>query len=239
MDLEGRLLWGYDPDAKLYRPIAVDEEGRQLFTAGDSFLDLPDTPSSYSGQGGKVVAVHSGESALEFIEAGSSGWELLADEDLSSPATSVSWTGLDLDAARIYDIYLAISEGASGSTTYSIYFNNDTTAANYWCRKLQAKWSGSAEQVLTARYNAAYLFALDPGKTGVISLGVMRETGTGYPYWLVKSGFRQSTTRTDGVDILYFAGVSPAAGNVTRIDITASNADGIGAGSKLRLFTVA
>jgi hypothetical protein len=37
-----------------------------------SFLDLSDTPSSYSGQAGKVVAVNDDEDALEFIEQGGS-----------------------------------------------------------------------------------------------------------------------------------------------------------------------
>jgi hypothetical protein len=33
------------------------------------FTDLTDTPASYSGAGGKIVAVNSGASALEFIDA--------------------------------------------------------------------------------------------------------------------------------------------------------------------------
>jgi hypothetical protein len=38
-----------------------------------SFLGLSDTPSSYTDQAGKVVAVNAGENALEFIEAGGGG----------------------------------------------------------------------------------------------------------------------------------------------------------------------
>lgn len=37
------------------------------------FTDLRDTPSSYTGQTGKIVAVNTGEDALEFIEVPSSG----------------------------------------------------------------------------------------------------------------------------------------------------------------------
>jgi len=38
-----------------------------------SFLNLSDTPSSYSGKGGQVVAVNAGATALEFIELAGSG----------------------------------------------------------------------------------------------------------------------------------------------------------------------
>lgn len=41
------------------------------------FINLTDTPSTYSGQGGKVVAVNSGATALEFISGGTG--DLLAD----------------------------------------------------------------------------------------------------------------------------------------------------------------
>lgn len=38
-------------------------------SGADAFLDLTDAPSSFSGAGGKVVAVNSGATALEFIDA--------------------------------------------------------------------------------------------------------------------------------------------------------------------------
>ncbi len=41
-----------------------------IANAVDDFLDLSDTPGSYSGQGGKAVLVNVGENALEFGEAG-------------------------------------------------------------------------------------------------------------------------------------------------------------------------
>ena len=45
-------------------------ENESLFNA---FTDLVDTPSSYAGQGGKVVAVKSDASGLEFITGGGGG----------------------------------------------------------------------------------------------------------------------------------------------------------------------
>lgn len=42
-------------------------------SGGGAFTDLSDAPSSYSGAGGKVVAVNSGATALEFIDPPSGG----------------------------------------------------------------------------------------------------------------------------------------------------------------------
>jgi hypothetical protein len=40
-----------------------------LSSAVEAFTDLPDAPSSYSGQGGKLLAVNSGATAVEFVAA--------------------------------------------------------------------------------------------------------------------------------------------------------------------------
>ncbi|MFA5567616.1 MAG: hypothetical protein WC972_03110 [Trueperaceae bacterium] len=50
----------------------------QVFPASgggaSAFTDLADTPSSYAGQGGKLVAVNAGATALEFVTGGSTAW---------------------------------------------------------------------------------------------------------------------------------------------------------------------
>lgn len=38
-----------------------------LSSTVEAFTDLPDAPSSYSGEGGKLLAVNSGETAVEFV----------------------------------------------------------------------------------------------------------------------------------------------------------------------------
>jgi hypothetical protein len=74
-----------------------------------TFLSLTDTPASYSGAGGKIVAVNSGASALEFIDAPSGGGDdekvkYNADDDSSGYLAEkvVSGTGI------------ALAEGTSG-----------------------------------------------------------------------------------------------------------------------------
>lgn len=60
-----------------------------------NFTDLSDTPSSYSGQGGKFVAVNSAANALEFVStpsssSGSFDYGLIAD----ATSTSEDYGGL-------------------------------------------------------------------------------------------------------------------------------------------------
>jgi hypothetical protein len=51
----------------------ISELAGMLPPSSDTFLELTDTPDSYAGQAGKIVAVNPGESALEFIPASASG----------------------------------------------------------------------------------------------------------------------------------------------------------------------
>jgi len=52
----------YLKDFHYYTQQEVDD----LLAAQDEFVELTDTPASYAGEGGKVVNVNSGETALEF-----------------------------------------------------------------------------------------------------------------------------------------------------------------------------
>jgi len=59
-------------DGKVWQPLKLNNIDGQV--SGDqitdfSFLDLDDTPDSYLGQAGKVVAVNALETALEFVDA--------------------------------------------------------------------------------------------------------------------------------------------------------------------------
>jgi hypothetical protein len=57
------------------------------------FTALTDTPSSYTGQGGKVVSVNTGGTALEFTTAGSGSGDLTAVQVSGSILTVASGTG--------------------------------------------------------------------------------------------------------------------------------------------------
>lgn len=73
-----------DSPASYYVLVSVGPTVFQEFssTLTDSFLELTDTPSSYSGEGTKVVSVNAGETALEFtVNAGG---------DVFGPGTSTN-----------------------------------------------------------------------------------------------------------------------------------------------------
>lgn len=54
------------------KAIIIDEDG-SFKEVGLTFISLTDTPNSYTGAGGKIVAVKSSVDGLEFIDAPSGG----------------------------------------------------------------------------------------------------------------------------------------------------------------------
>lgn len=98
------------------------------------FTDLVDTPSSYSGQSGKVVSVKSTEDELEFTSVS-------GDVVGPSSATDDSIATFDTTTGKlIKDSGLIISDGKiyqSGYATSYIKFNNGTIEI----------WAGGVKQV--------------------------------------------------------------------------------------------
>jgi hypothetical protein len=83
------------------------------------FIQLTDTPDSYVGEAGKVVAVKGDETGVEFIEAGGGGFE--CDDLLACPA----FTNLQAQVANI----AAYIVDASGESFPPINFG---ILYNYW-----------------------------------------------------------------------------------------------------------
>lgn len=107
---------------------------RQLITealaanpSSSTFLDLTDTPSAYTGQAGKVVAVNGTEDGLEFISAtgvgtvtsvavsGSDGIEV----DSGSPITAAGTIALGLNKATTLT-FLNVADGAQVNAIDSV-----------------------------------------------------------------------------------------------------------------------
>ncbi len=90
--------------------INVTEDGQNIVVSGgdgaSAFIDLTDVPSSYSGQGKKLVAVASAENALEFIKA----------FELASLTDDHDWTGVT--CAGVAGEVLAFGE--------TVYYSADT-----------------------------------------------------------------------------------------------------------------
>lgn len=116
--------------------------------AGD-FLDLTDTPASYSGQASKLVAVNAGATGLEFVAPsnGASYNALLPvpvySETLSSADTFD--TGSNGIPANGRDLELTLSVRGAASepmVILNIYLNGDTTVTNY--RRIRVGGNGTA-----------------------------------------------------------------------------------------------
>jgi hypothetical protein len=59
-------------------------------SGAENFVDLLDVPSSYSGQAGKVPAVNSGETALEFVDQASKTFTVMASDQGTDITTGTS-----------------------------------------------------------------------------------------------------------------------------------------------------
>lgn len=112
-------------------------QGPQGEAGSSSFTGLSDTPSSYSGSGSKLVAVNSGATALEFVDApattvpgqsgGSNGnvvrwsssntWTAAANTD-----TIAQLTGLLFRQGGEYYASGSLVTGLSGLTAGSVYY---------------------------------------------------------------------------------------------------------------------
>jgi hypothetical protein len=101
----GASLIGIEDPSGYFIGTNVEDVFAELygFIGDTTFIDLTDTPNTYSGQSGKVVAVKSSEDSLEFISV--SGGGASAFIDLSDvPATYEGQSGK----------YLAVNESEDG-----------------------------------------------------------------------------------------------------------------------------
>lgn len=101
------------------------------FAAASTFLDLSDAPSSYSGEQGKLVAVNSGETALEFIDPATVGTTDFTGLDdtpgsysgqagqtlkVNAGETALEFTALTADAQNL-PIVVAVGDETTTLTT--------------------------------------------------------------------------------------------------------------------------
>ena len=192
-----------------------------------TFLGLTDTPASFSGKAGQVPKVNSGENALDFDPR---GFTLLAEEEVTGSATTtITITGLDLDSSKMFILCFSF-KGANSATTGYVYYNNDTTNANYDQQSLQvngttvsgARFTGPGLPATAANgrcYAIAFIMR-DPDGYVRLNALTIREEGTSVK--LVNKVFVWATTN-----------------NVTRIDLTANQTNGLAVGTKVLLFGVA
>jgi len=158
-------------------------------------------------------------------------WVKVTEIDITENTTTITITGLDLDAAKAYLILFKRRNPTGTSSSIWLYFNNDTEATNYAHQWLNGEGTGFE----AGRTNSASFGYTWAGESG-ICIGYIMRTPEGFPRILYFENMRQSlTTLKVGIKSnLYMVNA-----NVTRIDIVAFVAGAIGAGSKVMLFKVA
>lgn len=104
-----------------------------ITSGSPAFTNLSDTPSSYSGSGGYVVAVNSGATGLEFVASSAGavskldGW--ITDSDVSASGVSTVELG-ELPAYSIVtNVFVYVHEAGSGDWDYiTVGYDGATTA---------------------------------------------------------------------------------------------------------------
>lgn len=112
---------------------------------GNTFLDLTDTPSAYTGQAGKVVAVKGDETGLEFVAGGSGGSTQI---DTYTTAGSHTWTKpAGAKAVFVELIGAGGGGGGGGQGGTNGYAGSGGGGGAYICKHIDAADLGATETV--------------------------------------------------------------------------------------------
>lgn len=186
----------------LYR----DSSGWARLAAGTSgrFLQT-------QGTGANPVWAAGGSGPLSFI----------SDTTVAgSAATNITVSGLDIDTDKGYMVQIALAGAAAGAATLNIFFNADTTAANY--RRSINGTPGS---------NAAFA-GLDNGQPGLWTGYLRRCPVTGRIIFTTQGGRFVSTGSLDYSSTVIWQ----TSANLTSFTVNSSVANQIAIGSSVRLW---
>jgi len=155
---------------------------------------------------------------------------VVENKTLVANATSVVFSGLDVDSDNIYFLYYNINNAAGANANIGLYANNDTTATNYYTQVFQASGAVSTP----ARSNSSWA-------TSVVNA----HDCIGFAYIDLNPAdyFRALCYTTNNISTsvdIWLAGITKTAttANLTQLDVLSDQADGIGTGSILTLYKI-
>lgn len=157
------------------------------------------------------------------------GWEKIAEVTLTAAATSIDFTGLDLDAAKAYKILLIAYNPTVTNTSLGIYFSGDYVDANYYSQRTRA----TGTTVITANSNFPLIATYNTLRSVLVEILIMRVSGKKPLYWA-------SCHDEEGTAIMseYYSGHWVSALNVTSIRLHCYVALGLDVGTKAILFKI-
>jgi len=205
------------------------------------FIQLDDTPNSYSGLAGKLFKVKSDESGLEpstntdseiadAVNVAANVMEKIAEVEVSSDTDYVEFTGLDGNSAWFYVLFASIKNPTSNNSEYYLFVNEDTTTTNYYTQSIYA----NGTTIATTNVNLPRLGHCTSGKSLIANVTISKDAADYFR--AISLCNRESPTNL--YPHLNFIAKSATITNITSLRIQAETASAIGAGSKFILFKV-
>lgn len=194
--------------------------------ASPVFTGIPQAPTAPSGTNTNQLAT------TAFVLANSimSGIKKVAEVPVGAATSSVSFNSLDLDAAKFYIIIASfINPDAVNQAFYRAHINGDATETNYYNQRID----GSGSTVSTTELNDSS-FAYAGINSSSIYFGIMMRASGLIPMIM---GMCPDPISGGIVARAGWHWKYTAAGNVNSIDFVSSNANGIGAGSYISLYS--
>ena len=166
-------------------------------TGVDEFTGLTDTPSNYSGQAGKVATVNSGESALEFADAGGKLSKIFQGIDTTGGMTITNVAQvIELDHESIKDDYYTHSTTVNPGEVTILQTGWYKITAMMTVASVSSSGGMRGNPVLNIQVDSGSGFVAQPDKMG----GYVREdtsnelstsvTGVGYFYFTANDKIR-------------------------------------------------
>jgi len=174
-----------------------------------------------------VTAAKIADAAVTPVKLSFGTWQKIAEVVADVDVTTLTVTGLDLDAGKIYLLFFKTSNPTTAASIYYIFFNADSTLANYYTQTV----FGYGTTVGAARANRPD-FAYAPAGESCSTFAWVQRAPDGYVRLSLVTNRRTPASIEHVARSISWV----TAANVTQIDITASQASGIGAGSKLIIF---
>lgn len=155
-------------------------------------------------------------------------WRKVAEINVTSDATQVNFTSLDLDTTKSYMLITRLKNTTASTSVLYLCVNGDTTLTNYYSQELYNVGTG----VYTQNFN-------DPRYVAALS----GESSTNVTYlFLAPDGiFRYVShwsyqTNTSLRAFLMIGNKSASVGSITELNIVSSVTGGISAGSEFILL---
>jgi hypothetical protein len=178
------------------------------------------------GTSGQFLKTNGAAANPAWAAAGGS-WAVIASQTLTGTATSVDFTGLDLDTDNEYWLQFTAHVNSAGSPDTYLYFNDDTTATNYYTQRFMA----SSTSISGIRWNTSWLAQCNGTETFMHNIWITRDMHDNVRYTSLSS-FNQ-------LPLLTFVNITAGwtgTANVTKISLTMSEANAWDTGSRFALM---